>query len=114
MVYCISCGKEMKDGTKFCPSCGAPASGKAARATSASAPQTAPTDRRSAGLAVFSFFFTPIGAILFLVWHNRSPLKAISCAKGLAISIIVGTAILLLTGLVISRLYASYLPYFLF
>jgi len=28
MAFCANCGKEMKDGTKFCPSCGAPAKGK--------------------------------------------------------------------------------------
>lgn len=51
-------------------------------------PQTDPTDKRSPGFSVLSFFFPIVGLILWIIWHEKSPLKARSCAKGAVIGFV--------------------------
>mgnify|MGYP003512486457 CR=1 FL=1 len=40
MAFCSKCGKEINDGQKFCPGCGAPADGSTANATKSGATPT--------------------------------------------------------------------------
>ncbi len=40
MAFCSKCGKEINDGQKFCPGCGAPADGSTANATNSGATPT--------------------------------------------------------------------------
>jgi len=53
-------------------------------------------DAPSIGFAVLSFFFPLIGLILFLVWKDKTPLKAKSCGKGALIGVIVNVALVLI------------------
>ncbi|MCL2489302.1 MAG: hypothetical protein FWF36_01025 [Propionibacteriaceae bacterium] len=46
-------------------------------------------DAPSGGFAVLGFFFPIVGLILFLVWNDRTPLRAKSAGKGALISVIV-------------------------
>ncbi|MDR1933207.1 MAG: zinc-ribbon domain-containing protein [Spirochaetales bacterium] len=48
MAFCVKCGKEMKDGAKFCPSCGAQTPG----AASAAAPAPKPAKEKQGNVKV--------------------------------------------------------------
>ncbi len=49
---------------------------------------------RSAGIAVLSFILPLVGLILWLVWKNSRPGKAISASKGALVSVSVGSPII--------------------
>ena len=51
--------------------------------------QTDPTDKNSPGFSVLCFFFPIVGLILWLIWREKSPLKARSCAKGAVIGVVI-------------------------
>ena len=46
-------------------------------------------DAPNTGFAILSFFFPMVGFVLWLVWKDKTPLKAKSCGKGALISVIV-------------------------
>lgn len=104
-MYCKYCGKEIEEGSAFCPHCGKEQQGNAGTdagaGTSAGAngaqPYGAPQrpveqDAPNGGFAVLGFFFPLIGLILYLVWKDTLPLRAHSCGKGALIGVIVGAA----------------------
>ena len=53
-------------------------------------------DAPNTGFAVLCFFFPMVGLILWLVWKDKTPLKAKSCGKGALIGVIVNTVISIL------------------
>lgn len=53
-------------------------------------------DAPSAGFAVLGFFFPLVGLILFLVWNDRTPLKAKSAGKGALIGVCVSAGLAVL------------------
>ena len=112
-MYCIYCGKEIDDDSKFCPHCGkfvgknepggAPYSygGNAYRA---------PVDDANIGWGVLCFFLPLVGLILYLVWKDEYPNRARMCGKGaligvitsLATGIIFGIGTLLITFIIVA------------
>lgn len=103
-MYCRYCGKEIEEGSAFCPFCGKKQQGAAGAAdfgTGGGAngvppygapPRSVERDAPSGGFAVLCFFFPLIGLILYLVWKNELPLRAHSCGKGALIGVIVEAA----------------------
>ena len=82
MKNCKYCGTEIDDAAVFCPSCGA---NQAADASGTSAPVTnaaANTGEKHTGFVVLGFFFPLIALILYLVWKDTEPAKAMACGKG--------------------------------
>jgi hypothetical protein len=69
-MYCAKCGKEMDDSAKFCPACGADASGEAAAQTPDPAPSVsssnsfAAEETQSTGSGVGSMVCGIIGLVL--------------------------------------------------
>lgn len=84
-MYCKNCGEQIDDKAVICPKCGV--------AQRYIGEEVNVNDAPSTGFAVLCFFFPIIGLILYLVWHNTSPLKAKSCGKGALIGFCVGIAI---------------------
>ncbi len=50
-------------------------------------------DAPNTGFAILSFFFPMIGLILYIIWKDKTPLKAKSCGKGALISVIVNAVL---------------------
>ena len=109
-MYCKYCGKEIEEGSAFCPHCGKEQQGNAGTdagaGTGAGAngapPYGAPQrpveqDAPNGGFAVLGFFFPLIGLILYLVWKDTLPLRAHSCGKGALIGVIVEASVVVLT-----------------
>lgn len=97
MKYCSHCGAPIDDNAVICVKCGCSVSGN----------RTDPQDAPSTGFAVLSFFFPLIGLILYLIWHNSSPMKAKSCGKGALIGVIVGVVVGIIYSVVIGSLIGS-------
>ena len=96
MKFCMHCGAEVADAAVVCVKCGCSLEKKPNQLGGVVAADDAP----SAGYAVLGFFLPLIAAILILIWNKSSPQKAMSCAKGMAISFIVTAAIGLISVLV--------------
>ena len=83
MAFCGKCGKEMDDGAKFCPSCGASATGKpAVQAAQVVEIQADPNDAESnKGMAIIAYilFFVP----LITGDHKKSPFVMFHTNQGL-------------------------------
>ena len=86
MKYCTKCGKELFDEAVTCPGCGCSCETQVALAEE---------DKKSLGWALLGFLFPMVGFILFLVWKDKTPLKAKSCGKGALASIIFGVILFL-------------------
>ena len=95
MKFCGHCGAEVADAAVVCIKCGCSLENKSNQAGGVARNDDAP----SAGFAVLGFFLPLIAAILILAWNKSSPQKALSCAKGMAISFIVSVIIGLITSL---------------
>ena len=67
----------------------------AAQAAPAAQPAPYPVERdeSSFGYGVLSFLFPLVGLILYLVWHDTTPLKAKSCGIGAIIGFITGVVL---------------------
>ena len=96
MNYCMNCGREYDGAPGYCPECAAmyqqapqyqqpPVQNVYVQAPYPPAEVDAP----NIGFAILSFFIPLVGLILFLVWKDKTPLKAKSCGKGALIRVIV-------------------------
>ncbi len=119
-MYCKYCGKEIEEGSAFCPHCGKEQQGNAGTdagaGTGAGAngapPYGAPQrpveqDAPSGGFAVLCFFFPLIGLILYLIWKDTLPLRARSCGKGALIGVIVAVALSIFGTVIVGVLFGS-------
>ena len=114
MKYCARCGKEFEGESNFCPECAAAVQQapqqpyQAPQQPYQQAPyqqpyQQAPyqqpyqppmeVDAPNTGFAILGFFFPLIGLILWLMWKDKTPLKAKSCGKGALIGVIVNVGL---------------------
>lgn len=70
MKYCSHCGQEIMDEAVICPHCGcavaAPAAGK---------------DEPNKGLNIISFLLPIVGAVMYLIYHEKEPKKAAAIGK---------------------------------
>ncbi len=106
-MFCKNCGKEYAEGTSFCSNCGAnlradAAGGAQQAAQGAQQAQGAPytavppqarivyeADGPSFGYALLCFLYPVIGLVLYLVWRDTYPMRALSCGKGALVGVIV-------------------------
>lgn len=79
MKYCTKCGKELLDEAVICPGCGCSCETQVAPAEE---------DKKSFGWAFLGFLVPVAGLILYLIWKDKTPLKAKSCGKGALVSVI--------------------------
>lgn len=96
-MFCHNCGSEISDNAVVCPKCGV-AVGKGKSSVS-------PDDAPNTGFMVLSFFIPLVGLILYLMWHETSPLKAKSCGKGALIGVVVG----IVAGIILGSIYSCVL-----
>ncbi len=101
-MFCKNCGKEMEEGTTFCPNCGAAQSNDSPQPNAYASPATHPMDAKSGGFAFLCFLFPVVGLILYLVWKDSMPLRASSCGKGAIVGVIVGFVFGILYGIIIA------------
>lgn len=80
MKFCSKCGKEIMDEAMICPGCGC-----SQEKTSLQNQD----DSSSFGWALLGFCVPIVGLILYLVWKDKTPLKAKSAGKGALVSVIV-------------------------
>ena len=86
-MYCRRCGKQIDDGTAYCPHCGEP------QATGAARPQPqyqqqAVYDSGSFGWAILGFLIPLAGLILWLAWIDVKPKSAKMAGIGALVSVI--------------------------
>ena len=74
-------------------------------------PAPAVADAPSTGFAILSFFFPLVGLILWLVWKDKTPLKAKSCGKGALIGVIVNVVFSIIYGVIIGVATSSMMYY---
>ena len=117
MNYCMNCGREYDGAPGYCPECAAtyqqPPYQQAPQYQQPPYQQAPPyqqppyqqappyqppyqtyqppveVDAPNTGFAILSFFFPMVGLILYIIWKDKTPLKAKSCGKGALISVIV-------------------------
>lgn len=105
-MFCKQCGKEIEDGSSFCPFCGANQAADAQASQQAQQTQQtyqapynnnpynqpyyqAPKPQESgAGWGVLGFFFPIVGLILFLVWKDDHPARSKGAGIGALVSVI--------------------------
>lgn len=85
MKYCHKCGKELFDEAVICPGCGC----EQEKITSLS-------DSSSFGWALVGFLVPIVGLILYLMWKDKTPLKAKSAGKGALVSAILSVVFFIL------------------
>ncbi len=116
-MFCKQCGKEIEDGSTFCPFCGASQADDAQAQQQAQPAQQAqpqygqyqppytaqptytapPVQESGAGWGVLGFFFPVVGLILFLVWKDDHPARSKGAGIGALVGVIVsvvGTVLL--------------------
>ena len=116
-MYCTKCGKEIKDGSKFCEFCGADVSGEKLNpamtnptveltnsSVATEAPvQTANSNKKSNGFAVAglvcSFIMPLLGWIFGGIGLSKS--KTTNSGKGLSIAAIVVASVMFIINLII-------------
>ncbi len=90
MDFCTACGAVLGDEGNVCPNCGTPVEKAIPQ------PEPAPVAEKKELspflIGLISFFFTPVGLTLFLVWRNEKPAQA----KAGLIGFIVGYASMML------------------
>ena len=74
-------------------------------------PAPAVADAPSTGFAILSFFFPLVGLVLWLVWKDKTPLKAKSCGKGALIGVIVNVVFSIIYGVIIGVATSSMMYY---
>ena len=129
-MFCKQCGKEIEDGSSFCPFCGASQADDAQaqqQAQNQQAQQQAqsqqpqqpyqapynnnpynqtysapPTPQESgAGWGVLGFFFPVVGLILFLVWKDDHPARSKGAGIGALVSVILYVVFIILYVIII-------------
>ena len=90
MAFCGKCGKEMKDGAKFCPSCGAPADGKLAkRATQVEEVQADANDAEQGKvMSILAYLFILCLIPLITGDYKKSPFVKYHLNQGLVLFIV--------------------------
>ena len=70
MKYCSHCGKQILDEAVMCPHCGC----MVENAVSVH-------DEPNKGLNIISFLLPVVGAIMYLIYHEKAPKKAAAIGK---------------------------------
>ena len=98
MKFCSRCGKEIMDDAVVCPNCGC---------------AVAPTphveeDVPNTGLNVLSLLFPIVGLILFIVYNEKTPIKAKAIGKCALIGFGIGVFLAVLCGVLSASMYSYY------
>ena len=99
-MYCRKCGKQINDGTAYCPFCGEP---QGAGGSSQQAPyqQTMVYDSGSFGWAILGFLIPIVGLILWLAWLDVKPNSAKMAGMGALVSVILSIVFMVVTFAII-------------
>ena len=80
MKFCQRCGEEIMDAAVVCPHCGCPANDSTVNLT---------PDVSNTGLNIISFLLPFVGLILYIIFHEKSPVKASAIGKWALIGLVV-------------------------
>ncbi|MBO7310795.1 MAG: zinc ribbon domain-containing protein [Clostridia bacterium] len=110
MKFCSHCGKELLDAAVVCPYCGCDVDRNAAV-------RTQNDDAPNMGYAVLGFFIPIVGLILYLIWNDKTPLRARSAGKGalygFCVGIVLSIVYVIIIGSVIGSIFDSFsAPYY--
>ena len=95
-MYCRKCGKQIDDGTAFCPYCGE-SQGAGGSAQQAPYQQTMVYDSGSFGWAILGFLIPIAGLILWLAWIDVKPKSAKMAGVGALVSVILSVVFTIAT-----------------
>jgi uncharacterized membrane protein YvbJ len=84
-MYCSQCGELTDDDSKFCAKCG-----NAIGQTVQTTPVSAVKDESNTGLNIISFLIPIIGVVLYIIYHEKEPIKAKGVGKWTIISVVIG------------------------
>ena len=98
MKYCSKCGKEIMDEAVVCPFCGC---------SVAPIPTADNKDAPNMGFGVLGFFIPIVGFILYLIWREKTPLKAKSAGMGALIGFVANIAFSILYAIFIGSVIGS-------
>lgn len=98
MKYCSKCGKEIMDEAVICPACGCPQKEMTAASSQ---------DASSFGWGLLGFCIPVAGLILYLVWKDGTPLKAMSAGKGALIGFIAAIVLYIIYAIIAAIFEAS-------
>lgn len=87
ILLCNKCGRQVSDGSNFCPVCGADLRYQRNNSSSPSG-YVNPNDESNFGYALLSFFMPYIGIVLYIVWFKEFPKRAKSCLNGIIAGVI--------------------------
>ena len=96
MKYCARCGREFEGESIFCPECTAAAQHASPYQQASQYQPPTEVDAPNTGFTVLAVFFPIVGLILWLIWKDKTPLKAKSCLKGAIIGIVVSAVLTIL------------------
>lgn len=95
-MYCRKCGKQIDDGTAFCPFCGEP-QGAGGSTQQAPYQQAVVYDSGSFGWAILGFLIPIAGLILWLAWIDVKPKSAKMAGVGALVSVILSVVFTIAT-----------------
>ena len=97
-MYCPNCGKQIPEGSKFCPECGMTLGAEPANVMpSYSSEEQNPEDGSHAGYNFLAFLCPLAGWILYFVWRDKYPIRASKCSMWAWISFSIGLVLNLIT-----------------
>ncbi len=105
-MFCINCGKEIDDNSKFCPECGVDTQTGQPNYQRPPRPMD-PEDSGSVGWAILGFFVPVVGLILYLVWMQTKPKSGKMAGLGALVNVITGVVFVIVYVIVIMILVAN-------
>ena len=94
MKFCAKCGRELMDEAVICPGCGCSLGNQV----------QVEADSSSFGWAFLGFCIPIVGLILYLVWKEKTPLKAKSAGKGALVSVIVSIVFYIIYAVILGAI----------
>ena len=95
MVYCVICGKELAEGTKYCPACGSPVNASVYNEPEPRYTYYKKEESGAVAWGILSFFLTIItavgGIVLCLILYGCDrPKGGFAALLGMLVAILVG------------------------
>lgn len=101
-MYCWNCGKEIDEKAAVCPNCGVMQIRDTPDVSQIINSQRRARQEAESVLiyALIGFFIPVAGLVLFLVWRDQYPRRALAAGKGALVSVILSVALGIIAGII--------------